>query len=117
MTICPFYRVHFFSVDGLPVGGLLNDAPQMALRVLMPLNEIKQVQLAGLMRGLRQPSAKQLVPQPHSVSVEHVGFAILGDLLDLALPKVLVDLAAIDAIGLTWHPHDPGDLVQRGLRP
>jgi hypothetical protein len=38
--------------------GRRSRAPQMLLCVLMSLYEIKQIQLAGLMRGLRQPPAK-----------------------------------------------------------
>jgi hypothetical protein len=73
----------------------------MLLRGLMPLYEINQVQLACLMRRLRQPPAKQFVAQPHPLSVDHVGLAALGDFLDLAVPKVLVDLAAVDAVALS----------------
>jgi hypothetical protein len=66
------------------------------------LYEINQIQLAGLMSNIRQPPAKQFVPQPHTVCVDHIAFAVLSDLLDPALPEVLLHLTAIDALRLSW---------------
>jgi hypothetical protein len=88
----------------------------MPLRILMSLDEIKQIQFAGVMSGLRQPSTKQFVPEPQMVCVDHVAFAVFGDLLDPALSEVPLHLSAIDIVRLSWQPHDPGDLVQRGPR-
>jgi hypothetical protein len=44
-----------------------NHAPQMLLRVLMPLDEINELQFAGVMSGRRQSPTKQFVAQPYPV--------------------------------------------------
>jgi hypothetical protein len=40
------------------------------------------IQLAVLELPLVQPSPEQLVPEPEPVSVDHVGLAVVGDLLE-----------------------------------
>jgi hypothetical protein len=39
----------------------------------------------------------------------------LGDLLDPALQEISLDVRAVDALGLSRHPHDLAELVQRSF--
>jgi hypothetical protein len=47
-------------------------------------------------------TAEEFVSQPHSVRVDDVRFAIVGNFLDLPIDKIPVDLTAIDATWLSW---------------
>ena len=62
-----------------------------------------------------QPSAKQLVAKPDAIGVDDIGLAVIGDLLDFAVLKVAMHLAAVDAVGLPGQPHNLADFVQRRL--
>src|SRR5215472_592891 len=53
-----------------------------------------------------QRPAKQFVPQPHLVSANYVGLAVVCDLLDLALAEVPLHLAAVEPFGLSRQAHD-----------
>src|SRR5262249_53913561 len=77
--------------------------------------EIRYIALARLERTLAQRAAKQLVPQPHLVSADHIGLAVVGDLLDLALPEVALHLTAIEPFRLSRQAHHSADLVKSGL--
>src|SRR5262249_26783527 len=79
------------------------------------VNEICQTAVALLERIQAQRAAKQFVPQPHPVSVDHVGLAVVGDLLDLTLVVVTLHLATIEPLRLPGEAHDPADLVKSGL--
>src|SRR5262249_56166364 len=79
------------------------------------IDESRQVLLARFKRILTQRAAKQLVAQPHLVSADYVGLAVVGDLLDLALAEVALHLTTIEPLRLSRQAHDPADFVKRGL--
>jgi hypothetical protein len=48
-------------------------------------------------------------------SFDEVRLAVCSNLFDPALEEVLLDLAAVDTVGLSGQPHDLAELVQRRL--
>jgi hypothetical protein len=46
---------------------------------------------------------------------DDITLAVIGDLLDLALAEVALDLTAVEAFRLSGQAHDPADLVKSGL--
>jgi hypothetical protein len=48
--------------------------------------------------------------------LERIGLAVLGDLLDLALEEISLDVGAVDALGLSGHAHDLAELVRRSTQ-
>jgi hypothetical protein len=50
---------------------------------------------------------------PHPQRVDDVRLAAVCALLDLAIEEVLLDIAAVDVISLSWRPCDPSHLVRR----
>jgi hypothetical protein len=69
----------------------------MRLCVASSLDEFAQIRFARLERSIGQLSPKQLVPQPNSIGVDDIGLAVICDLLDPAIEKVLLDLSSINA--------------------
>ena len=57
----------------------------MRFVVAARLDELDQARVALLKFSISQPATKQFVPQPHLVSANYVGLAVVCDLLDLAL--------------------------------
>jgi hypothetical protein len=49
------------------------------------------------------------------VGPDDIGLAVVGDLLDLALSEVALDLAAVEPLRLSGEAHDFADLVKGGL--
>jgi hypothetical protein len=87
----------------------------MSVEIRTRPHEICQVPLARPEYISAQRTAKQFVPQPHLVSADHVGLAVVSNLLDLALAEVAFHLAAVEPLGLSGQTHDPADLVKSGL--
>src|SRR5262249_494079 len=58
---------------------------------------------------------REIAPQPHLVSADYVSLAVVGDLLDLALAEVALDLATIEPFRLPRQAHNSADLVKSGL--
>jgi len=68
------------------------------------IHKIRQIPLARLERIQAQRAPKQFVPQPHLVSANYVGLAVVGDLLDLALAVITLHLTTIEPFGLPDKP-------------
>src|SRR5262249_9289051 len=71
--------------------------------------------LARLERIPAQCAAKQFVSQPQLVSADHIALAVIGDLLDLALPETALHFAAIEPFWLSRQAHASAGLVKSGL--
>ena len=54
---------------------------------------------------------------PHPQRVDDVRLAAVCALPDLAIEEVLLDIAAVDVISLSWRPCDPSHLVSRRRNP
>ena len=55
------------------------------------------------------------LPQPQLVSANHIGLAVVGNLLDLALAKITFHLTTIESFRLSREAHDSADLVKRSF--
>jgi hypothetical protein len=65
------------------------------------LQEFAYILLAELELMLVQSPPKQLVPKPKPIRVDHIGLAVVRNLLNTARVEAGLYLAAIDTIGLT----------------
>src|SRR5262249_26599261 len=74
-------------------------------------DEFSELLLAELKLNWGEVSAKQLVAQPNSVSIDNIRLAIIRDFLNPTFEVITSDLAAIDARGLPLTK-----LMQRGFR-
>src|SRR5262245_45404320 len=90
----------------------LHDTGQVHVRSCSRADEIAERSFACPKSCVGQATAEKFVPQPHAIRVDDVGFTIVGNLRDLPLDKVLVDLTAVDATWFSWQTQDPADLVQ-----
>jgi hypothetical protein len=79
----------------------------MRFRVAPRFEELAQIRFTRLECNIGQLAPKQLVSQPNAIGVDDITFTIVGDLLDLAIEEVSLDLGAIHAVGLPWQAHDP----------
>src|SRR5215467_3937157 len=85
---------------------------KMWLRIRACSNEIAERCFACPKFCVGYSTAEEFVSQPHSVRVDDVSFAIVGNFLDLPVDKIPVDLTAIDATWLSRQTQDPAYLVQ-----
>ena len=65
--------------------------------------------------GIRKSSAKEFIAQPDPVGVDNIALAIFGNLADVTVAVVLLDLAASDPFWLTRQTHYAAQLVQVAL--
>src|SRR5207248_997059 len=77
--------------------------------------EINEAGLAGLKFDFRQSTSKQLMAQPEAIGVDDIALAVLGDLADVSVPIVFLDLCAADSVRLSRQAHHTAQLVQRRL--
>ncbi len=78
----------------------------MRFRVAPHPDELAQIRLACLECIIGQLAPKQLVPQPNAIGVDDISFAIVGDLIDLPIKEVTLDLGSINAVGHSWQSHN-----------
>ena len=83
----------------------------MRFRVAPRFDKLAQIRLTGLKRYFAKIASKQLVSQPDAIGVDDITFTIVGNLLDLAIEEVSLDLRPIHAFWLTWQAHDPTQLA------
>src|SRR5262245_34036448 len=79
-------------------------------------DELGQIPFACFKRRVVQPSAKQLIPQPNAIGVDHVSLTVVRDFLDPPFAKVSFDIRAREAVRLSWKPHGPTQLIECDLR-
>jgi hypothetical protein len=88
----------------------------MRLRVSSHCYELRQVIFTHSKLFIRQPPTKQFVAEPDPKRVEHVAFAIFGNLSNPSFPVVSLDIRSADAIRFSRQAHHPAKLMQAYLR-
>ena len=78
----------------------------MRFRVAPRPDELAQVRLTRLECNIGQLAPKQLVSQTNAIGVDNISLTIVGDLLDLSIEEVSLDVGSINAVGLPWQAHD-----------
>ena len=74
----------------------------MRLRIAPRLDELAQIRFARLECRIGQLAAKQLVPQPNAIGIDDIALTVVGDVLNSPFPKIFLDFATIDVVGLAW---------------
>jgi hypothetical protein len=81
----------------------------MRLAIAPRFDEIDQVSLARSKSKVGQAPAKQFVPQEHPICVDHVAFAVFGNLADVAVAVIFLDLSTADPARLARQTHDAAE--------
>src|SRR5271167_4754808 len=68
------------------------------------------------MLNCAQAPLKQLVSRPHSIRIDDVCLAVVGDLANAPLAVQRLYLGPVEPSGLPGQAHDTTELVQRDLR-
>ena len=74
------------------------------LRRCTRVYELGHILLACFKPSVIQPPAKQLIPQPNAIAVDHIALTITRNFLNPPIPKVPFHIGAGQTIGISCSP-------------